>query len=100
MGDFLEYAVSKCDVVEETGASYTIYDYSEGINDEGNCGKSDADVILQKVVDGDSYRFDLEYILFLFSGLENSSEYSLVCEVMLCLADDNSSVCKTVADDC
>ena len=99
MGEFLEYTVSKCGVFQENGDNFAIYEHDHG------CGNFAVDGVLQKVGTGISYRFDLQYILFMFSGdlsntAEEYSEYSLVCEVMLCLVDDQDSACKTVSDNC
>merc|ERR1711934_287506 len=99
MGEFLEYTVSKCGVYQENGDSFEIYDHDQG------CGNSVVDGVLKRVGSDFSYRFDLEYILFMFSDdLVNTeiedSEFSLVCEVMLCLVDDDDSVCKKVKENC
>ena len=94
MGEFLEYTVSKCEVIQENGNNFSIYDHGDG------CGSSNVDGVLQKVDSENSYRFDLEYILFMFSGETSTSEYSLVCEVMLCLVADENSVCRQVSESC
>merc|ERR1719162_2342140 len=100
MGEFLEYTVSKCEVVQENGNKFVIYDH-----DEENCGSSNVDGVLQKVTTLEdtvlltpaTTKFNLEYILFMFSGEESRSQYSLVCEVLLCLVADEDSVCRQVS---
>merc|ERR1711972_67332 len=94
MGQFLEYTVKSCQVIAngESGngenVNYVLYDEREtGVNQSG---REEVSAQLEKV---DSNYFTFEYLLFLFSGgSTNRSEYSLVCEVVLCMQDDVDSV--------
>merc|ERR1712050_345639 len=102
MGQFLEDTVKSCQVIANgenvngENVNYVLYDESEtGVN---QCGREEVSAQLEKV---DSNYFTFEYLLFLFSGgSSNRSEYSLVCEVVLCMQDDVDSVCKKVEAEC
>merc|ERR1712117_20220 len=80
MGQFLEYTVQKCKVIgnEDDNEEYILYNESDN-----NCGKTDVDAKISKVNDN---LFTFEYLLFLFSDGSNRSVYSLICEILLCMA--------------